>query len=1116
MAYFATGAALTSALNALPASLTGSYKAFDAFHYAAQYMTSYSGTLTPVEHFVQVGAARGYQPNADFNPAFYASKYSDLAGLDAADLLYHYVKFGLNEGRAGNATLAAYNWADYLTAYPDVAAYVAANLESFAGSATNGAIAHYVKFGAQQGFTLPTTTVGQPFTLTAGVDAVNGTAGNDTITGLINSSGGYSVGDNIIGGAGTDTLNLIAQSASDAAGGLVSVAGVENVNVRLLTTAGAALTINAADWTGVAVLSNASSVAGTLLQVSGLATTTKVNLVGDTDINVGYNSTTTATSAVTIALTNAGDFATGGHTLAGTGLATANIDLDLANAGLVTSVNVEINGAANAARLEAGSNVATYTLSGAGSAVLVTDDTITSFDASAMVGGVDITFQGASEVVAKGGAGNDTFRYGTTISNSDSVNGGAGTDTVSLTVAGFNRNLNTSNVESASVTFSEAAGGTLNASASTINAYTLVAGTAGNAASISQMVDASTVTLNDDDLGNVTLDYASGATTTTLNLGSVSGAVVIGTLAITDVANVTINSVGVSGAVGGTIGSASFDSDLKSLAITTSGGEADLVIGTADGDISLGGATSLVVTTNGSASIAMATADIVGTALATLTVAANGSDAGDITLGDVTGAALSTINLAGSLGADVIVGTLDLGAAGSAATAGTLALNIVQAATSNMTVGNIVVAGQEDLTISVTQNGTGATATLGTITLTDTGTADAVSDLKVNSVTVAANGQVNVGAIAVTTGTGTQVTFDAITVGQDGYFGVSGIGATAVANADVSAITLNVGASAETNFGVISTTGGAVGAVTVTLAAGATATFGTVTASAVGAISINAATGAGAAIGNIGAVQTVGSIEIGGVDGATATVGTIAASAVGAIAVSGAMDVTFGTITATTIGSIDASNLGKSGAFTIDLSGVTNAIEVRLGAGTNTILSGDGRDVITLAAGTTGNDVIRYTTANATGTDSIIGFFAGTTGADQIEIGASALGLVGQSGQGVVMTAGAEIDLFFVSAGTATMTAADSIIVIGTAYASTAGMLAAVVDGGAQEIVLNGTAVTGSTYTIVWTDGNDSYVSLLSVAGATGVSLTTGTITTLTQIAGVTPGALVAANFDFV
>jgi len=208
--YFATGAALTAALNALPTSLTGTYKAFDAFYYADKYMGSYTGTLSPIEHFVQIGAARGYKPNTDFDPTFYQARYSDLANLDAADLLFHYVKFGLNEGRPGNATLATYNWASYLTAYPDVAKYVNDNLASFGGSASNGAIAHYVKFGAVQGFTVPGSVPAQTFMLTTGTESYTGGAGNDTFNAPLAGTAGttmtYSAVDAISGGAGTDTL----------------------------------------------------------------------------------------------------------------------------------------------------------------------------------------------------------------------------------------------------------------------------------------------------------------------------------------------------------------------------------------------------------------------------------------------------------------------------------------------------------------------------------------------------------------------------------------------------------------------------------------------------------------------------------------------------------------------------------------------------------------------------------------------------------------------------------------------------------------------------------------------------------------------------------------------
>lgn len=948
------------------------------------------------------------------------------------------------------------------------------------------------------------------------MDGVSGTANDDTITGLVGASGSYGAGDNINGGAGTDTLNLVF-SSGDSAGGLVQLVNVENVNARLLGTAATAVTINANDWTGVTTLSNASSLATSLLQVSGLATTTKVSLMGDTDINVGFINTTTATDAVSVALTSAGTFGTSSvHTLAGTGgLSTAELDLDLANAGLLTKVNVEVNGGANLARLEAGSNVTTYTLTGAGSAVLVTDDTITSFNAAALTGGVDVSFSGASDVVAVGGAGNDTFRFGTTYSNGDSIDGGAGADTVALTVAGFNRNLNTTNVESATVTFSEAAGGTLNASASTIAAFTLAAGTAGNAASVSQIANNATITLTDDDIGGLTLDYATGAATTTINIGSASGTVAVSTATITDVAAITVNSIGVSGTVGGSIGSATFDSDAKSLSINTSGGEADLVFGT--GVVGLGGITAVTITSNGSADATFASASFGGTSLNSIALNANG--VGVVTAGAVTAEKLTSVVLSGN---DIVLGAV---LAGNQATADGQTLDtriaLVQGATSTMTVGNITVTGQGNLNIDVTQNGTGATATFGTINLADAiATGDSTVGLNVGAITVGVNGSVNVGAVTVSTAStaGAQLNVGAVVIGQDGYYGVSSIAASAgLLNVDVGALSVNVGASAEFNIGDVLSTAGVIGSTDLTIGTGATATFGARNASSIGAISLNAVGGTGAelTIGTMTAAQTIGAIELAGTDGASATFGAMGASAVGAIAVSGAMDVTFGTITANTIGSISATQLGKSGVFTIDLSGVSGAAEINLGAATNTIISGDGRDVITLLAGSTGNDNIRYSTANATGTDSIIGFGAGTTGADQIEIGVTGLGLVGQSAGGVALTADAVVDLFFVSAGTATMTAADSIIVLGTAYASTAGMLAAIVDGGAQEIVLNGTAATGSTYTIAWTDGSDTMVSMLTVS-ASGVSLTTGGITTLAVLTGVTPGALVAANFDFV
>jgi len=173
MAYFSKGSDLTNALNALPASVKGNYLAFDALYYQQTYLTGYTGQLSPIEHFVQIGAKQGNRPNNNFDPVYYKQQYSDLqkGDLDGADLLYHYVRYGLSEGRAGNAYLASQDWKAYLNANPDVQAYVAANLSSFQGSMSNGAIAHYVKFGALEGRVIPSGSVGSVFTLTESIKA---------------------------------------------------------------------------------------------------------------------------------------------------------------------------------------------------------------------------------------------------------------------------------------------------------------------------------------------------------------------------------------------------------------------------------------------------------------------------------------------------------------------------------------------------------------------------------------------------------------------------------------------------------------------------------------------------------------------------------------------------------------------------------------------------------------------------------------------------------------------------------------------------------------------------------------------------------------------------------
>ena len=101
-------------------------------------------------HYAATGAAEGRLPNAWFDAAWYAQRWPDLTPFrtDPATLFAHYNLYGVWEGRAAGPTFDRFDGARYLADNPDVAAYVDAFIGDFLGSRTNGAIAHYVTYGA--------------------------------------------------------------------------------------------------------------------------------------------------------------------------------------------------------------------------------------------------------------------------------------------------------------------------------------------------------------------------------------------------------------------------------------------------------------------------------------------------------------------------------------------------------------------------------------------------------------------------------------------------------------------------------------------------------------------------------------------------------------------------------------------------------------------------------------------------------------------------------------------------------------------------------------------------------------------------------------------------------
>ncbi|HQD81682.1 MAG TPA: hypothetical protein PK929_01325 [Quisquiliibacterium sp.] len=127
---------------------------FDPVHYLldnADLVPSVT-PATAAQHYFAHGAAEGRAPNAWFDATWYENRWADLRTLhlDDATLFMHYNLYGVWEGRSAGPRFDTFDGTRYLRDNPDVAAYVDAFIGDFLGSRTNGAIAHYVIYGANE------------------------------------------------------------------------------------------------------------------------------------------------------------------------------------------------------------------------------------------------------------------------------------------------------------------------------------------------------------------------------------------------------------------------------------------------------------------------------------------------------------------------------------------------------------------------------------------------------------------------------------------------------------------------------------------------------------------------------------------------------------------------------------------------------------------------------------------------------------------------------------------------------------------------------------------------------------------------------------------------------
>jgi hypothetical protein len=287
--------------------------------------------------------------------------------------------------------------------------------------------------------------------VTTGNVAFTGGSGKDTI-----NFDGLTKDDSIDAGDGADTLILTAASNSfltSTVAGDVTVTGVET-----LSLVGNAAS-DAIDFDGFSAPNSFTKVLVTSTLDAGNITLTDIQTtnieVRNTDnasisdninaITIDLKDSTGAADSVDLALTNRDISETMTvATLTAAGVETLNLTADSA---VLTGApgNMAITNFT-------ATSLKTITLAGDSDLTLPAfSTTVTSMSAAAATGDMAVTFAGGN-VTATGGAGADTFSFGTTFNDDDTVDGGAGTDILAITGTNASINVGATSIETLNVT----------------------------------------------------------------------------------------------------------------------------------------------------------------------------------------------------------------------------------------------------------------------------------------------------------------------------------------------------------------------------------------------------------------------------------------------------------------------------------------------------------------------------------------------------------------------------------------------------------------------------------------------------------------------------------------
>ena len=275
-------------------------------------------------------------------------------------------------------------------------------------------------------------------TLTKDIQVLNGTSGNDTFVATNDAAANsptLNTGDQIDGGAGTDTLQITSVSNDTP---VVTLKNVEKVQVQQLTANSGA--ISAANWTGLTEIANVNSTKN--LTVTDLGSKVKLTLSGDT----AANTTELIFKSGVLGVDAAFDLdVTGAGTKAATRYV-AKVDTTAASTDSIKTLNVAATGKNFVDFVVENNNVAladkvtALNVSGTGTLDLIGTGNIlrkvATVDASKNSGGLTADLSGvtATTLAVTGGSGKDVITANA--ATIETIDLGAGDDTLTVAAGG--------------------------------------------------------------------------------------------------------------------------------------------------------------------------------------------------------------------------------------------------------------------------------------------------------------------------------------------------------------------------------------------------------------------------------------------------------------------------------------------------------------------------------------------------------------------------------------------------------------------------------------------------------------------------------------------------------